>query len=116
LDKVTKGLRPSPALMLLYNNVAELRQIRGTKAIVRGLLVAAAKHLNVEVADFLPQGVAVKTQQSRCADLISAGRGQGRREQWVFDLTQNAVIEACGRQAIFEPRKISREVAFDRTA
>jgi hypothetical protein len=50
---------PSPALMLLYNNVAELRQIRGTKAIVRGLLVAAAKHLNVEVADFLPQGVAV---------------------------------------------------------
>jgi hypothetical protein len=45
--------------MLLYNNVAELRQIRGTKAIVRGLLVAAAKHLNVEVADFLPQGVAV---------------------------------------------------------
>jgi hypothetical protein len=41
--------------MLLYNNVAELRQNRGTKTTV-GLtraLVAAAENLDVEIADFL---------------------------------------------------------------
>jgi hypothetical protein len=31
LAKHAKG-KPSPALMLLYNNVAELRQFRGAKA------------------------------------------------------------------------------------
>src|SRR6516164_314589 len=78
--------------------------------------VAAAKHLNVEVADFLPQSVAVKPQQIRCPDLISPGCCQGRRKQRIFDLAQNAVIEPGRRQAIFEPREISCEVALDRTA
>src|SRR5262249_47429463 len=78
--------------------------------------VAAAKHLNVEVADFLPQSVAVKPQQIGCPDLISPGCCQGGRKQRIFDLAQNAVIEPGWRQAIFEPREISCEVALDRTA
>ena len=47
----------SPALMLLYNNVAELRQNGGAKTPV-GLigavsLAAAAEDLDIKVADFL---------------------------------------------------------------
>ncbi|MGB8621076.1 MAG: hypothetical protein WCD65_26670, partial [Pseudolabrys sp.] len=61
MDKDAKGLRPSPGLMLLYNNVAELRQIRGAKTILLALSAAPAKHLDVEIADFLPQSVAVET-------------------------------------------------------
>ena len=76
LDKDAKRLRPSPALMLLYNNVAELRQIRGAKTILLALSAAAAKHLNVEIADFLTQGVAVKPQEIGRPDLISAGGSQ----------------------------------------
>jgi hypothetical protein len=32
LDERPNRLGPSPALMLLYNNVAELRQFRGAKS------------------------------------------------------------------------------------
>src|SRR5262245_19383892 len=77
---------------------------------------ATAKHLYVEVADFLPQSVAVKPQQIGRADLISPGRGQSRCEQRVFHLAQNAVIEAGRRQAVFEPREIGCEVTLDRAA
>src|SRR5215831_12364566 len=77
---------------------------------------ATAKHLYVEVADFLPQSVAVKPQQIGRADLISPGRGQSRREQRVFNLAQNAVIEAGRRQPVFEPREIGCEVTLDRAA
>ncbi len=71
---------PSPALMLLYNNVAELRQIRGAKTRICYLGSAAAEDLDVEVADLLAKGVAVDAEQIRGADLIAAGRGQGRRQ------------------------------------
>ena len=50
--------------MLLYNNVAELRQNRGIKTTVgfTEALVAAAENLNIEVADFLAQGIAIDPQ------------------------------------------------------
>jgi hypothetical protein len=52
-----------PALMLLYNNVAELRQFRGCKS-TRYFrdLVAAAEELDVQIANFFAQGIAIDPQ------------------------------------------------------
>ena len=116
MDKDAKGLRPSPGLMLLYNNVAELRQIRGAKTILLAFSAAPAKHLDVEIADFLPQSVAVETQEIGRPDLISAGGCQRGRQQRVLDFAQNTVIKPGWRQAVLEARKIGREVPFDRAA
>src|SRR6516162_9412750 len=49
-----------------------------------------------------------------CADLIAAGCGQCSRDQWTFDLTQDAVIEAGWRQIAVEPGKIPCKIALDR--
>jgi len=51
------------ALMLLYNNVAELRQFRGCK-LSRDFhdLVAAAEELDVQIANFFAQGIAIDPQ------------------------------------------------------
>src|SRR5689334_11649978 len=77
---------------------------------------AAAENLDVQVADFLAQGIAVDAQQVRGADLVAAGGGQGRGQQWMFDLTQDPVIETGGRQAVFKARKIIGQVSFNRGA
>jgi len=52
-----------PALILLYNNVAELRQFRGCKS-TRYFrdLVAAAEELDVQIANFFAQGIAIDPQ------------------------------------------------------
>ena len=71
----TRAWWPSPALMLLYNNVAELRQIRGAKRGFSYRASVAAENLDVEIADLLAQGIAVDAQQICGADLIAAGRG-----------------------------------------
>ncbi len=42
-------------------------------------LIAAAENLDVEIADFLSQRIAVDPQQVGGADLIAAGRGQSGR-------------------------------------
>ena len=84
-----RGHRHGPSLMLLYNNVAELRQNRGAKpqfAQPEGL-VAPAENLDVEVADFLPQSIAVDPQQVGRPDLIAAGGGQHGGQQGMFDFT-----------------------------
>ena len=105
---------PSPALMLLYNNVAELRQIRGAKRRFGYLGSAAPENLDVEVADFLAQGIAVDAQQIRGADLIAAGRSQGRRQQRLLNLAQDPVIQPGRRQAILEAREIIGQMPLDR--
>src|SRR5690348_3608730 len=100
--------------MLLYNNVAELRQIRGLKKPAR--LIAAAVDLDIEVADFLAQGVAIDAEQVGRAYLVAAGSGERGGQQRVFDLAQDAVIEPGRRHPILEAGEIAGEVPFDRGA
>src|SRR5262245_15748849 len=93
---VLMGRSPASPLMLLYNNVAELRQFRGYETrmwpIGHPRSPAAAEHLNIEIADFLAQGVAVDPQQVGGPDLVAAGRRQRHRQQRVFDLAQHPVV------------------------
>src|SRR6478672_820100 len=70
-------------LMLLYNNVAELRQFSGGACpprIGEAALAAGPDHLDIQVADLLAQGVAVQPQQIGGPDLVTAGRGEGCRQ------------------------------------
>src|SRR5579863_5267703 len=71
--------------------------------------------LDVEVADLLAQGVAVEAQKVGGANLIAAGRSQGRREQRDLDLLEDAVIEARRRHAIGEAREVRGQIGLDRT-
>src|SRR5262249_56792971 len=75
---------------------------------------AAPKHLDVEVADLLAQGVAIDPEQVGGADLVAAGRRQGDRQQRMFDFPQDAVIEPWRGQMVAETGKIGRQMAFDR--
>src|SRR5262245_57291253 len=61
---------------------------------------AGADHLDVEIADLLAQGVAIDTQEVGGADLVSARCRQRGRQQRLFNLAQNAVIEPGRRQAV----------------
>src|SRR5262245_2681 len=78
--------------------------------------MAAGEELNIEVADFLAQSIAVKSEQVGGTDLIAARGGQGGRQQWVFDFAQNAVIEPGRRQPVFKPREIRGEMPFNGSA
>ena len=80
--------------MLLYNNVAELRQFRGARKRPvanrhhrEGGSAAATEDLDIEVADFLAQRVAVDPEQVRGADLIAARGGERHRQERMLDLT-----------------------------
>src|SRR5665213_3235995 len=79
-------------------------------------LTAAPVDLNVEIADLLPQRVAVEAQQVGGADLVAAGRRQRRREQRDLDLLEDAVIEPGRRHAVGEDRKMRRQIGLDRAA
>src|SRR6478672_4535591 len=100
--------------MLLYNNVAELRQIRGLKRPAR--LIAAAVDLNIEVADFLAQGVAVDAEQIGRANLVAAGGSKRGGQQRIFDLAQDAVIEPRRRHPVLETGEIARKMPLGRGA
>src|SRR6266478_9456005 len=68
---------------------------QGDQGIVRrGSLIAAAIHLNVQVAYLLAQRVAIEPEQVGGADLIAPGCRQRRRQQRHFDFLEDAVIEA----------------------
>src|SRR5262249_39558014 len=112
-------------LMLLYNNVAGLRQFRGapsravadrhhSNARIKNASAATAEDLNIEIADFLPQGIAINPEQIRRADLVTAGSGQSHREERMLDLAQDTVVEAGGRQGVAETREVRGQVAFHR--
>src|SRR5580700_824672 len=110
-------------VMLLYNNVAQLRQFVGI--IFRhgapggfGLPAAflgsaGAINLDFQVADFLAERVAIDAEQIGGTDLVAAGCRQRRRQQRAFNLTKDAVIEARRRQAVVKTGKILREEALD---
>src|SRR5439155_21473760 len=65
-------------------------------------LPARADDLDVEIADLLPQRVAIDAQKVRGPDLIAARRRQRRGEQRLLHLTQDAVIETRRRQTVAE--------------
>src|ERR1700687_113810 len=110
-------------VMHSYHNVAKLRQFRGASCrpnapqpvpppgAIDGFgaaksLIAAPVNLNVQIANLLPQRVAVETQQVSGADLIAAGRRQRRREQRHLDLLEDAVIEPRRRHAVGKAGKM----------
>ena len=88
------------------------RIVKPPQPFLRGLL-AAAKDLNIEIADFLAQGVAVDAEQVSGADLVAAGRRQGGREQRVLHVTQNPVVEAGRRQAVVETGALGDKIQLD---
>src|SRR5260370_40412518 len=99
--------------MHFYNNVAELRHFRGAWAPAApnapGASAAAAEHLDVEVADFLAQCVAVDPEQVGGPDLIAARGRERHRQQRVLDLAQDAVVQTGRPQRIPEAREIGSQ-------
>src|SRR5690349_7048693 len=79
-----------------------------------GRSAASAKNLNIEVADFLSQRVAVETQQIGRTDLVATRSRQSGGEQRIFYLAQYPMIQARRRQSIFEPCEIGGKVSLDR--
>src|SRR5581483_9151992 len=72
---------------------------RPSSTVMRGLISAsAAVHLDIEVANFFAQGVAVDAEEIGGADLIAARRRQCRGEQRILHFAQDAMIEAGWRQ------------------
>src|SRR5664279_3674345 len=90
-----------------YHIVAELRQFRGVQ------LASAAVDLDVEIADFLAQCVAVKAEKVGGTDLIAARRGQCRRQEWNLNLLQNPVIKARRGHAVREAGEMRGQIGFD---
>src|SRR6266851_9970574 len=122
-----KGLRSAASeLMHSYHNVAKLRRFRGvsrgwtalacsfrhhhTAAVgTRGApaaLITAPVNLDVQVANLLPQRIAVEAEQVGGTDLVAPGRRQRRRQQRHLDFLQDPVIEARRRHAVGEPGKM----------
>src|ERR1700730_17612079 len=54
---------------------------------------------DVEITDSLAQGIPVQPQKFGGLDLIAVRRGESRRNQRIFDLPQDPVIESGWRQA-----------------
>src|SRR5258708_39271038 len=80
---------------------------------LRPASITATKDLNIEVADFFPQGVAVDPEQIGSANLVSARCRQRHRQQRMLDFPQDAVIEPGRRQFLPETSEIGREMALD---
>src|SRR6201993_5411038 len=83
------------------------------KAPIAGALAAAAEDLNVEVADFLPQRVAIDPEQICGADLVTASGRKRHRQERMFDLPEHPVVEAGRRKSVAEGREIRRQVPLD---
>src|ERR1700722_2638195 len=71
---------------------------------------AGADHLDLQGPDLLAQSIAVDAEQTGGPDLVSPGCGERSREQRIFDLTQDAVIEPGGRQSVAEAAKVLGEM------
>ena len=86
-----------PALMLLYNMLpncdnSEARYLALwrigiiKKSSTKGASAAAAEDLNVKIADFLAQRVAIDPEQICGADLVAAGGRKRHRQERMLDL------------------------------
>src|SRR5262249_369709 len=103
--------------MLLYNNVAGLRQFRGapsrpvadrhhSNARIKNASAATAEDLNIEIADFLPQRIAIDPEQIRRPDLVAPRASPSHHGERMPDLAQDAVVKAGGRQSVAESREV----------
>src|SRR6266853_4320175 len=79
-------------------------------------LITAPVNLDVQVANLLPQRVAVEAEEVGGADLVAPGRRQRGREQRHLDFLQNPVIKPRRRHAIGEPGEVRRQIGLDRAA
>src|SRR6266849_517017 len=75
---------------------------------------AGTDDLYFQIPDFLAQRVAIDAQQIGGADLVAAGGGKRGREERIFDLPQDAMIEAGRRQAVADAAEIFVEITLDR--
>src|SRR5438046_9224722 len=104
-------------LRLLYNKCCLIATIPGRSQALsisphRRSLTIGPKDLDVEVADFLTQRVAVDPQQVGGADLIAARSGQRHRQERMLNFAQHPVVEPGRRQAVAKAREIGGEVAL----
>ena len=67
------------------------------KSPIARALAAAAEDLNVEIADFLTQRVAIDPEQICGADLVAASGRKGHRQERMLDLPEHPVVEAGRR-------------------
>src|SRR5215470_20103429 len=84
------------------------------KSPTTGALAAAAEDLNVEIADFLTQRVAIDPEQICGADLVAASGRKRHRQERMLDLPQHPMVEAGRRQSVAETREISGQMPLDR--
>src|SRR6266508_4742956 len=75
---------------------------------------AAAEYLDVEIADFLAQGIAVDPQQVGRPDLVPTGGCERYQQERVLDFAQYPVVEPGRRQFLAETREIGRQMPLDR--
>ena len=64
----------------------------------RAVSAGAAENLNIEIANFLAQRIAINPKQVGSPDLVTAGCGKGHRQKRMLDFAQHAVVEARWRQ------------------
>src|SRR5260221_224711 len=83
------------------------------KAPIAGALAAAAEDLNVEIADFLTQRVAIDPEQICGADLVPASGRKRHRQERMLDLPEHPVVEARRRQSVAEAREIRAQMPLD---
>jgi hypothetical protein len=62
----------------------------------------AAEHLNIKVANLLSQSVTIEPQKICGTNLIAACRCQGSCQQWILDLTQDAMIQPDWGQPVLK--------------
>src|SRR6266704_383619 len=114
-----RPLRFRLQLMLFYNNVAELRLFRGVIRLSVHKLsgpdgsAGGTDHLDLQLADLLALGVAIDAQEIGGADVVAARGGERGRQQRIFDLPQDPMIEAGRRQGAVEIGEIFAEVPLD---
>src|SRR5687768_3351439 len=82
----------------------------------RPILLDAANHFDLQLAQLLAKRVAIEPQQLRRADLVAARCRQGQLQQGPLDLAQHPVIEAGRRHAVAVAGEIAPQMPPDRLA
>src|SRR5882762_3605554 len=93
---------------LPWSHMAGSRSVRRTRGRSWNceILIAAPVNLDVQVANLLPQRVAVEAQQVGGANLVTPGRRQRGRQQGHLDFLENPMIEARRRYPVRETGKM----------
>src|SRR5262245_40460700 len=70
-------------------------------------------HGDVEVLDLLAQRIAIEPQEAGRAQLIPARRPEGQGEERTFDLGNDTIVHAVGRQAVAVGAEQCLQMAVD---